>query len=199
MLNKEETMLRLKMKHLALLASVLCAAVAQAANFEITPTIQAELDRQKAVITTWAAEPMVVQSVLEQNSKGPIAGMDNTKWKTLRRSDPEVKAFQSNPAGQFLKEKVTGSGEMFNEAFLSAAQGEKVAFVEKTTSYLHKGQPKFEIPFTAGTPWQGKAEFDESSQVYAIQISVPVIAEGKPVGALVIGVNLTHLEKLAKQ
>jgi C4-dicarboxylate-specific signal transduction histidine kinase len=35
--------------------------------------------------------------------------------------------------------------------------------------------------------------------VYAIQISVPVMAEGKPVGALVVGVNLTHLEKLAKQ
>jgi hypothetical protein len=88
---------------------------------------------------------------------------------------------------------------MFNEAFLNAAQGEKVAFVEKTTSYLHKGQQKFDVPFTTGNAWQGKAEFDESSQTYAIQISVPVMAEGKPVGALVVGVNLTHLEKLAQK
>src|ERR1041384_4730051 len=117
-------MLRLKMPYLALLASVVCAEVAQAGNFEITSAIQAELDRQKAVIATWAAEPVVVQSVLAQNGKGPMAGMDNAKWKTLRRSDPEVKVFQANPAGQFLKDKVTGSGEMFNEAFLSAAQGE---------------------------------------------------------------------------
>src|SRR4051794_27981291 len=77
MLNKEETMLRLKMQHLALLTSVWCVAVAHAAHFEITPAIQAELDRQKAVVAIWAAEQTVVQLVLEQNSKGPIAGMDN--------------------------------------------------------------------------------------------------------------------------
>jgi hypothetical protein len=191
-------MLRLKMTCLALVSSIVCAAVAPAANFEITPAIQAELDRQKTVVMTWAAEPVVVQAVLEQNDKGPIADMDNTRWKTLRRSEPAVKAFQANPAGQFLKEKVAGSHEMFNEAFLNAAPGEKVAFVEKTSSYIHKGQQKFDVPFTSGTPWQGKAEFDESSQTYAIQISVPVTAEGKPVGALVVGVNLSHLEKLVQ-
>ena len=47
-----------------------------------------------------------------------------------------------------------------------------------------------------GKAWQGKPEFDESSQIYAIQLSVPVLAEGKPIGVLVVGVNL---EKIAKK
>jgi hypothetical protein len=170
-----------------------------AGAFEMTPAIQSELDRQKTVIAGWAADPAIVSAVKEQNGKGPIDGMDNAKWKTTRRSDAMIKAFQANPAGQLLKAKVDGGGGTFSEAFLNGAKGEKVAFVEKTTSYIHVGQAKFDVPFTTGKAWQGKHEFDESSQTYAIQVSVPVLADGKPVGALVVGVNLSHLEKVAKK
>ena len=177
----------------------LLAAVTAAGSFEMTPAVQAELDKQKTVIASWAAGPVIVNAVLEQNRKGPIQGMDNAKWKVTRRSDPVVTGFQTNPAGQLLKAKLNESQGAVSEAFLSAAQGEKVAFVEKTTSYIHKGMAKFDVPFNAGKAWQGQAEFDESSQTYAIQVSVPVLADGKPVGALVVGVNLSYLEKLAKK
>jgi hypothetical protein len=178
---------------------LLAASVVAASNFEITGPVQVELDKQKAVVASWAASPVIVNAVMEQNKKGPIAGMDNTKWKVTRRSDSLVTGFQSNPAGQLLKAKVAEGQGTFNEAFLSAAQGEKVAFVEKTTSYIHKGQAKFDIPYGTGKFWQGKPEFDESSQTYAVQISVPVLADGKAIGALVVGVNLSHLEKFAKK
>jgi len=125
--------------------------------------------------------------------------MDNAKWKTTRRSDPIVKEFQTNPAGQFLKAKIEATGGATSEAFLSAARGEKVAFVEKTTSYIHQGQAKFDVPLTTGKSWQGKSEFDESSQTYAIQISVAVLVDGKPSGALVVGVSLSNLAKTAQQ
>jgi hypothetical protein len=177
----------------------LFAIGAAAATFEITPAIQGELEKQKAVVAGWAATPAVVQAVAEQNRKGPIAGMDNAKWKVTRRSDPVVTGFQSNAAGQLLKAKLAESQGAFSEAFLNAAQGEKVAFYEKTTSYIHRGSAKFDVPFNTGKPWQGKPEFDESSQSYAIQISVPVLAEGKTIGALVVGVNLSYLEKVAKK
>lgn len=178
---------------------VLVATMAAANNFEITPPIQVELDKQKAVIASWTASPVIVNAVMEQNRKGPIAGMDNAKWKVTRRSDTLVTAFQSSPAGQFLKTKVAEGQGAFNEAFLSAAQGEKVAFIEKTTSYIHKGQAKFDVPFTTAKSWQGKPEFDESTQTYAVQISVPVLSAGKAIGALVVGVNLSYLEKFAKK
>ncbi len=177
----------------------LLGASAMAGGFEMTAGVQAELDKQKGIVASWAASPVIVGAVLEQNRKGPIAGMDNAKWKVTRRSDLVVTAFQSNPAGQFLKTKLVASQGAVSEAFLSAARGEKVAFAEKTTSYIHKGAAKFDVPFNTGKAWQGEAEFDESTQTYAIQISVPVLAEGKPIGALVIGVNLSYLEKLARK
>lgn len=171
---------------------------AMAANFELTPTIQANLDKQKSVIAEWAANATIVKAVTDQNTKGPIAGMDNAKWKSVRRSDPTIAAFQENAAGALLKTKLDDSQGLFSEAFLNAAQGEKVAFVEKTSSYVHKGTPKFDTPFDSGKAWLGKPEFDESSQAYAIQISVPVAAGGKNIGVLVVGVNLSRLEKLHK-
>ena len=180
-------------------AVALLGASAMAGGFEMTAGVQVELDKQKGIVASWAASPVIVGAVLEQNRRGPIAGMDNAKWKVTRQSDPMVTAFQSNQAGQFLKTKLVESQGAVSEAFLNAARGEKVAFAEKTTSYIHKGAAKFDVPFNTGKAWQGEAEFDESSQTYAIQVSVPVLAEGKPIGALVVGVNLSYLEKLAKK
>ncbi|MCC9000401.1 MAG: cache domain-containing protein [Candidatus Contendobacter sp.] len=163
------------------------------AAFEITPAVQKELDQTIEVVKGWAAEPVIVSAVAAQNQKGPIAGMDNPKWKAIRRSDDLVKGFQNNDAAKLLKQKVDASQGLYSEAFLNASQGEKVAFVDKTSSYLHKGQPKFDAPFTSGKPWQGQAEFDESSQTHQLQVAVPVLADGKPIGVLVVGVNLTKL------
>src|SRR5436309_1194361 len=100
--------------YLAAAAILVMTAVAQA-EFEITPSIQAELDRQKRVVAGWAADAVIVKAVVEQNTKGPVVGMDNVKWKVLRRSDPLVRAFQSNAAGQFLRTKMEGSGGLITE------------------------------------------------------------------------------------
>lgn len=169
------------------------------ADFVITPAIQKELDKQVEKVKAWAADPLIVKAVLAQNEKGPIAGMDNAKWKTVLRSDALVKELQSNPAGRFLKQKVADSNGTYSEAFLSGAQGEKVGFFEKTSAYLHKGMPKFDGPFSSGKSWQGQPEFDESSQTHQIQISVPVLSGAKPVGVLVVGFSLTKLEKVTKK
>jgi hypothetical protein len=178
---------------------VLAVAAPAAAEFQVTSVMQAELDRLKTIIAGWAADPILVKAVVEQNSQGPLEGMDNAKWKVMRRSDPVVKAFQNNATGRFLRAKLEASGGLVTEAFLSAARGEKVAFVEKTTWYVHKGMSKFDVPFTTKKPWQGRPEFDESAQTYQIQLAVPVLSEGQAIGALVVGVSLTTLERLAKK
>lgn len=180
---------------LLLALAVFVPAVAGAMDFEITPAVQRELDRQHALITRWAADPTVVEAVRAQNRKGPMAGVDNAVWKTLRRSDPAVRQFQDNAAGKFLRKCQRDSGGAITEIFLNAARGEKVAFVEKTTSYIHAGAAKHDVPFGTGKPWQGEPEFDESTQTYAVQLSVPVLDGGRPIGSLVVGVNVSHLRQ----
>jgi hypothetical protein len=183
----------------AVLAALVVVPVVEAAQtLQVTPAMQGEIDKQKQVVAGWAADPTIVGAVKEQNAGAPIPGMDNAKWKSVRRTDPLVTQFRSNAAGQFLRAKLAAGGGIYNEAFLSAARGEKVGFAEKTTSYIHLGAAKFDVPFTTSKAWQGKPEFDESSQTYALQVSVPVLDSGKPIGVLVVGVSLGHLEKLGK-
>lgn len=179
------------------LAFVLIAGIARA-GVEITPTVQAKLDQWKTTVAGWAADAVIVGAVTDQNAKGPLSGVDNESWKSMRRTDPAVKGFQSCPAGQFLTTRKSGSNGAVAEAFLNAAQGEKVAFIEKTSKYVHKGSAKFDTPFTTGKPWQGEPEFDESSQSYLIQISVPVLKDAKPIGVLVVGIDLKSLGLEAK-
>ncbi|MCA8964019.1 MAG: hypothetical protein H6838_08420 [Planctomycetes bacterium] len=183
---------------LALAVSAPLAAQEGEKKFEITPEIQTQIDSYKKEIATWAADAKVVAAVIDQNKKGPIAGMDNKKWKTLRRRSEEVTVFQTNDAAKALQAKAKATNGIASEAFLNAAKGEKVAFLEKTSSYLHDKSGKFTTPFTKKTAWQGEPEFDESSQTYAVQISVPVFdtadkEKKTPIGVLVVGLNLTQL------
>ncbi len=167
-------------------------------KFEITPVLQKQLDAWKAQAAKWAADPEITTAVAEQNGKGPIAGMDEKKWKGLKRRSADVEAFQKNPAGKSLAAFAATTHGIVSELFLSAQKGEKVAFLEKTTSYVHAGRPKFDVPFTKATAWQGEPEFDESTQTYALQIAVPVFDPKdakQPIGVLVVGINITQLVK----
>jgi|GEM_PF-2017551 len=178
---------------------LLVISIAHGQNVEVNAAIQAELDKDKEIIASWASNSVIIEEVQKQNNHGPIPGLDNEKWKSIPPSDPIVKSLQENPAGRFLRGKLRGQESKFTRAFLNGSNGEKVAFTEKTVYYLHKGMGKFEVPFRKGTAWQGKAEYDEPGQSYAIQISTPVFSEGKPIGVLVVGVNLASLEKSVKK
>ena len=168
------------------------------AALDLTGAEQKELARQAEVVKALAASPTLVKAVLEQNEKGPIPGMTNEKWKTVRRSDDLVKGFVKCDAGKVLAQKVADSEGLLVRAFLNGARGEKVAFNEKTISYLHAGQAKFDVPFSTGKTWQGPPELDTVTQTHGVQIAAPVMSGGKPVGVLVVGVNLSRLSKNAK-
>jgi hypothetical protein len=162
---------------------------------EVTPALQKEIARHTEIVKGWAANPVVVKAVLTQNEKGPVEGMDNEKWKSVRRSDDLVKGLMQNEAGKFLGQKVADSDGLYLRAFLNAAKGEKAAFTEKTISYLHSGQAKFDVPFTTGKAWQGPPELDTVTEIHNVQVAVPVVSGGRSVGVLVVGLNLSRLSK----
>jgi C4-dicarboxylate-specific signal transduction histidine kinase len=166
-----------------------------ASALELTPAMQKDLARQTESVKALAANPAVVKAVLDQNEKGPIPGMTNEKWKSVRRTDDLVKGLVKNEAAKALAQKIQASDGVLVRAFLSAAKGEKVAFTEKTISYIHEGQPKFDVPFSTGKTWQGPVELDTVTQTHGVQIAAPVTSGGKPVGVLVVGVNLAKLSK----
>jgi hypothetical protein len=192
----------MRMRMPSLLVLLLVAALPAQADKDrpkklaITPAAQQQLDAWRATAIAWAADKVVVAAVLEQNRKGPLEGMDNKKWKTLRRRSAEIEAFTTNAAAKVLAANAAASGGRISEVFVSAQKGEKVAFLAKTSSYLHAGTAKFDVPFHKLQAWQGEPEFDESSQTYAVQVAVPVLDPADPkkaIGVLVIGLDLTRI------
>ena len=174
---------------------LLVAPLSWAASvFDVMESIQERITWQVWNANGWAASPIVVDAVLAQNQKGPIAGMDNEKWKAVPESDPLVKGFVDNETGKFLQAEIAKTDGVCVGAFLNAAQGEKVAFTKKTASYVHKGSEKFDVPYATGKLWQGKPE--REGKIYVIQISVPVLSDKKPIGALVVEIDGSKLESL---
>lgn len=177
-----------------LIAAILLALAIQSAHAAegITPAIQAKLDAKVKEIQAWAADASIVGAVKKQNGGLPAdaAAMNQDKWKGLTVLDPFVRTFSKNEAGQFLKSKKT---DEVSEAFLSDAAGFKVAFLSKPTNWNHKGKAKHDDPM-AGKNFQGPVEVDESSGVQQVQVAVPVLDGGKPIGSLVVGVSLSKLK-----
>jgi aconitase B len=170
-------------------AAVMLASVAGAQGPDAA--LQAKLDSRVQTARLWAADPTVVAAVKALNANLPAeyAAMTDEKWTELSVLDPFVRAFTKNDVATFLKGK---KGDDVSEAFVSAANGTKVAFLAKTTSWSHKGKAKHETPMT-GKVWQGPIETDKSSGVQQIQVAVPVLDGGKPIGSLVVGYAISKL------
>ena len=176
-------------KFLLVLALLGAFTVVRAAELE--PEQQAKVDAKVALIKTWAVEPAIVAAVVAHNTQMPAdqAAITQEKWKSLTVLDPFVRSFAKNPAGEALKAK---KAEWTTEAFVSDAKGFKVAFLSKPTNWNHAGKPKHDIPMT-GKTWQGAVEVDESSGLQQLQVAVPVLKDGQPVGSLVVGLSLGKL------
>jgi len=157
----------------------------------LNPQAQHKVDQIVSQAQEWAKAPALVDAVENQNRQLPAthAGMTQEKWESLPDADPFVRGFTTNSAAEFLKQKKTPA---ITEAFLSDANGCKIAFLSKTTSWCHKGKPKHDVPMS-GQNWQGKVEVDRSTGGKQLQISVPVVAGNKPVGSLVIGISIAAL------
>ncbi|MFT3869659.1 MAG: hypothetical protein QM715_14480 [Nibricoccus sp.] len=158
-------------------------------------------DKARAKIDEWidtakkiAAEPSLVKAVAAQNHQLAVeyADMSQVKWAALADLDPLVTALSKNAAAKTLKaHKVAGLAELF----VSDNQGRKVAFLSKPTNWSHEGKAKHEQPM-AGKVWEGRVEYDQSTRRVQVQIAVPVLQEGKPIGSLVVGVEWEWLEKM---
>ena len=172
---------------LVLVGSIVLNTTLRAAD----PALQAKIDPQIKTIQGWAADPVIINAVKAQNAALPAdyAGMTQERWKELTKMDPLVRNLDKNEAGAFLKAK---KGDLIIRAFLSDANGLKVALTSKTLSWSHKGDPKHEEPMQ-GKIWQGSVEQDKASGQEQVQVSVPVLDGGKPIGSLVVSLNVAKL------
>jgi len=177
---------------LGLVALLALVAGARPVGAAVDPAMQAKIDAEVKAVRAMAADPAVVAAVKAANANPPAASqaMTQDKWTAMTGFDPFVLSFSGNAAAAALKAKKSAA---VSEAFVSAADGTKVAFLAKTSGWKHAGKPKHDVPMT-GKSWQGEIETDQSTGLQQIQVAVPIVDGGKPVGSLVVGLQVARLK-----
>ncbi len=159
---------------------------------ELTKEQSSALKIKIDLVVKWAEDSTIIAAVKKINTdgQGDLKEMTQEKWKEIPVLDPKVRALTKNEAAEALKKLKDDS---VSEAFLSAADGTKVAFLSKTSNWSHKGKAKHDDPMN-NKSWTGKVETDESTGSLNIQVSVPVLDGGKPIGSLCVGFAVAKLK-----
>ena len=170
---------------------LLLVGLASVVGQTLTAEQRSKVESILAPLQVMGTDPVVVQAVRDFNANPPsyAAGMTQDTWKGLSVLDPIIRDMSRNTLAQYLKSKRT---PVVDEMFVSGANGTKVALLAKTTSWSHKGTARHEFPMT-GKTWIGTPAMDESTGKTSIQVSFPVLDAGRPIGSIVIGLDVTRL------
>lgn len=172
------------------------------------PTMAADGDLPEAVnqilpmLQEWGSNPILVEAVREQNALArPLDEVKriDAEWTATSGVTPFMEGMMNNAPAQELK-RLEQTKPFFLELFLMDHQGANVAMTNKTSDYWQGDEGKFTHSFKdgKGAVYIDEVKFDESAQVYLVQISVPVLDVGTAIGAMTIGIDLDRLGQVVE-
>lgn len=183
----------------ALLALLVAASPAMAGEYDAQLSALAH-DRLKAI----AQDPAIVQAIAARNAEGAPSAEEidrlDKEWRAQvgAASAPMIAALLDSPASRLLDKARDESQGVISEAFVMDAAGLNVALSDPTSDYWQGDEAKWQQTFAVGPEalHLSDVEFDESTQTYQAQVSMPVVdpASGKPIGAITFGVNVEYLD-----
>ncbi len=176
------------------LATVLVLVCASSGFGQAPPEIKAKLEAKIEHLKALSTDPEIVKAVKAYNAATPSpeeVAMTNDRWHSLSVLDPLVRSTAKTPLSEYLKAKKK-SDDAIAKIFVSGADGRKVGFDAKTEHWTHKGMPKHEVPMK-GETWIGTVKLDDSTGQQLIQVGLPVLDDGKPIGSLVVGLRVDKL------
>ena len=142
----------------------------------------------------YGSDPIIVAAVQKQNALGKslddIKATDK-KWQETAGVDDFMKSLMISECGVHLEGLVKSAGYLA-EIFVMDNQGANVAMTNKTSDYWQGDEAKFQKSFAGGSGaiFVDEVKFDDSAQAYLVQISVPVLEDGKAIGAITFGIDV---------
>ena len=139
-------------------------------------------------------DPIIVQAVKEQNSKGMSLAQIQEKdkqWKSTAGIADYMKTMMESTCAKHIR-KIQNSTAYYAEIFVMDNQGANVAMTDKTSDYWQGDEAKFQKSYNngAGGVFIDEVEFDDSAQAYLVQVSVPVKDGGDVIGAITFGIDV---------
>jgi|GEM_PF-6367313 len=87
------------------------------------------LDQEVSRLQTIAANPILVNAVIEQNNENlnlPETQQRDAIWRGSDAQTPLKSTMLSNPSSQYLKQLITHQGRLYSEAFTTDNQGANI-------------------------------------------------------------------------
>ncbi len=157
-----------------------------------------------AQLAAWTEEPLIVEALLAQNRGTPgitqavIDALDK-QWRAETEAEvhPLIDDLMSRPASRWLQGRQAETAGFVTEVFVMDNVGLNVAQSAVTSDYWQGDEAKWQETYGngSGTVHISEVEFDESTQVYQSQVSMPIFdpATGELIGAVTFGVNVQSL------
>lgn len=160
---------------------------------------QGIVDLANSTLAKFGTDPIIVGAVKTENAKGKtlaqIQELDK-KWMATPGIADYMKALMDNECGKYLR-KIQASAPYYAEIFVMDNLGANVAMSDKTTDYWQGDEDKFIKSYSGGrgTVFIDEVKFDNSTQAYLVQVSVPVKDGDKVIGAITFGINVDKFGK----
>lgn len=179
------------------IAVVLVAALLSLPALADTKAQEEKVQKLLPALKKITADPALLKAVKAQNAKKmPAAEVQklDKEWMAATGISPFMKGLLDNPTSAQLK-KLVKDIPACTEAFVMDDQGGLVGSISKTSDYWQGDEAKWQKSFAEGkgADFIDKLKFDESSQTYSVQVSVPVMDGGKAVGAITFGLAVEKL------
>jgi len=185
------------------------AAFSAALGLAAAPVVADDYDTRlrklaEARLAALAAEPALLAALRERNagpdrSAAEIEALD-LDWRAQvgAASAPLIEAVTGRPASLRLQTMRDASQGLLTEIILMDRHGLNVAVSDVTSDYWQGDEAKWTETYGAGagSVHVSEVEFDESTQTYQAQVSMPVADPdtGGVAGAVTFGVNVEFLE-----
>ncbi|EGJ10969.1 hypothetical protein G7087_05450 [Rubrivivax benzoatilyticus] len=174
-------------RRLVITAALLACGTGFVAAAELPADVQAKVERAKKRLVEMAADPVVIATVREANTRD-ASGMNNGKWVDLPDSDPLVKAMLGGKASQLIV-KWEQADPTINKILLRDQKGNIVAGSTKPLIYNNATRPVFANALK-GQPWAAdEIKPDTTTQIPSVHVSAPVLDGGKPIGVIHAGLT----------
>jgi len=155
-------------------------------------------DLANTELLKFGEDPIIIAAVKNENAKGKTMADVQEKdksWKATPGIVDYMKAIMESECGRYLQ-KIQNSAPYYAEIFVMDNQGANVAMTDKTSDYWQGDEAKFKKSFDngKGAVFVDEVEFDDSAQIYLVQVSVPVKDGDKVIGAMTFGIDIDQVE-----
>lgn len=177
----------------------LILAVGSAIAYAGEKAPQKIVDLANSNLAKYGTDPVIVKAVNAENAKGKtldqIKELDK-KWMATPGIADYMQALMDNECGKYLR-KIQASAPYYAEIFVMDNLGANVAMSDKTSDYWQGDEAKFIKSYNdgKGAVFIDDVKFDDSTQAYLVQVSVPVKDGNKVIGAITFGISVDKIDK----